>query len=152
MSDGSGHPFQPDPERITWKVHFHASPDVVYEFLADADKRKQYWAVSADETDGLIHYRFLNDIETTGRILASEPGRLFTVEYFGTVTSFELASCDDGGCDMQMSCAQFDQAMRTELIAGWVSWLLTMRAAVDFGVDLRNHDAERTWIKGFADN
>jgi hypothetical protein len=29
---------------------------------------------------------------------------------------------------------------------------MAMKAAVDFGVDLRNHDPERTWFDGFANN
>ena len=36
--------------------------------------------------------------------------------------------------------------------AGWVSVLLTLKAAADFGVDLRNHDPTRTWDQDFADN
>jgi hypothetical protein len=41
---------------------------------------------------------------------------------------------------------------KRQIAAGWVSWLMAMKAAVDFGVDLRNHDAERTWFDGYADN
>ena len=41
---------------------------------------------------------------------------------------------------------------RSEVTAGWVSVLLAMKAAVDYGVDLRNHDETRTWSSGFADN
>lgn len=41
---------------------------------------------------------------------------------------------------------------RAEFTAGWVSLLLTMKAAIDHGVDLRNHDPERTWVQGYADN
>ncbi len=33
---------------------------------------------------------------------------------------------------------------RTEVIAGWVSVLMALKAAVDFSVDLRNHDPVRT--------
>lgn len=33
-----------------------------------------------------------------------------------------------------------------------VSVLLALKAAADFGVDLRNHDRERTWRKGYAHN
>lgn len=36
------------------------------------------------------------------------------------------------------------------MIPGWVSLLMSMKAAVDFGVDLRNHDPERAWEQGFA--
>jgi hypothetical protein len=35
--------------------------------------------------------------------------------------------------------------------AGWASVLLALKAAVDFGVDLRHHDPERTWDQGYGD-
>jgi hypothetical protein len=35
--------------------------------------------------------------------------------------------------------------------AGWVSLLLTLKGAVDFGVDLRNGSASRSWRNGFVD-
>lgn len=38
------------------------------------------------------------------------------------------------------------------MIAGWVSVLMAMKAAVDFGIDLRNHDSDMAWAQGFADN
>jgi hypothetical protein len=33
-----------------------------------------------------------------------------------------------------------------------VSVLLALKAAADFGVDLRNHDPARTWWQGYCDN
>jgi len=41
---------------------------------------------------------------------------------------------------------------RTEVIAGWVSVLMALKASVDFGIDLRNHDPNRTWDEGYAEN
>ncbi|MGH9769506.1 MAG: hypothetical protein ACREAB_18940 [Blastocatellia bacterium] len=41
---------------------------------------------------------------------------------------------------------------RIEVIAGWVSVLMALKAAVDFGIDLRNHDPQRTWDEGFVEN
>jgi len=38
------------------------------------------------------------------------------------------------------------------VLAGWVSVLMALKAAVDHGVDLRNHDPQRTWDQGYADN
>jgi hypothetical protein len=35
--------------------------------------------------------------------------------------------------------------------AGWVSLLLRLKASVDFGVDLRNHEEDRTWWHGYAE-
>jgi hypothetical protein len=36
-------------------------------------------------------------------------------------------------------------------LAGWVSVLLALKAAVDFGVDLRNSDPARRWEDGYVD-
>jgi hypothetical protein len=111
-----------------------------------------YWAESAEEYDGEIHYVFLNGIEDRGRILARIPDMRFCVEYFGSVVTFELEGTDDNGCDMTLCCERLGADERVELVAGWVSWLMTMKAAVDHRVDLRNHDRDRTWAHRFADN
>ena len=39
-----------------------------------------------------------------------------------------------------------------DVAAGWVSVLLNLKAAINFGGDLRNHTRARTWIDGFIDN
>lgn len=48
--------------------------------------------------------------------------------------------------------SKVDESIRMEMAAGWVSVLMAMKAAVDHGVDLRNHDESRTWGDGYADN
>ncbi|HEX6386857.1 MAG TPA: SRPBCC domain-containing protein, partial [Anaerolineae bacterium] len=89
----------------------------------------------------------------SGRILEQQPPRRFVVEYFGgSMTTFELADDGAGGTDLTLSDAGVPAADRAEVTAGWVSVLLALKAAVDFGVDLRNHDPRRTWDTGYADN
>ena len=53
---------------------------------------------------------------------------------------------------MTLIANNVDNSMKYEMTAGWVSVLMTMKAALDFETDLRNHDIERTWIKGYVDN
>jgi hypothetical protein len=48
--------------------------------------------------------------------------------------------------------ASVKEEWKGEVRAGWVSVLLALKAAADFGVDLRNHDAARTWAQGYCDN
>lgn len=144
--------FQNNPDAIVWKLHFRAPPADVYQALSTDSGRRQYWAETADETDGDIHYVFLNGIENTGRILAAQPERRFRVTYFGWTVTFELATDDDGGTDLTMTCEGVADEDRVEVIAGWISWLMAMKGAVDFGIDLRNHDPSRTWFSGYADN
>ena len=38
-----------------------------------------------------------------------------------------------------------------EVHAGWLNVLLPLKAAADFGVDLRSHDPRRTWRERFVD-
>ncbi|NNE99562.1 MAG: hypothetical protein HKN25_11135, partial [Pyrinomonadaceae bacterium] len=72
--------------------------------------------------------------------------------YFGSNVKFTLDDDGSGGTDLTLRCTGVNKDSREEVIAGWVSVLMAMKAAVDHGVDLRNHDASRTWADGFADN
>jgi uncharacterized protein YndB with AHSA1/START domain len=137
---------------IEWKLHFSSSPDKVYEALSTNEGRSGYWAESAEEHDGKIHYVFLNGIEDTGEILERVPGKLFSVMYFGWKTTFIISADGNNGTDLKMISEGIPESDKMEISAGWVSWLMAMKACVDFGVDLRNHDSKRTWFDGYADN
>ena len=137
---------------IRFKLHFAAPPEKVYEALNTDEGRRGYWAESADEHDGKIHYVFLNGIEDTGAILERVEGKRFSARYFGWKTTFNLSKDGSTGTDMEMVAEGIDEAEKMEISAGWVSWLMAMKASVDFGVDLRNHDPNRTWFDRYVDN
>jgi hypothetical protein len=124
----------------------------VYEALNTDEGRRGYWAESADEQDGKLHYVFLNGIEDTGEILERIPGKFFSAMYFGCKITFKLSQDGSTGTDMEIRAEGIPESERMEVSAGWVSWLMAMKASVDFGIDLRNHDPKRTWLHGFADN
>ena len=42
-------------------------------------------------------------------------------------------------------------AEHAEVSAGWLNVLLPMKAWLQYGIDLRNHDPERTWDDGVVD-
>lgn len=144
--------FQSEHETITWKLHFKSSPEIVYRALNTDEGRKHYWAESADETDGHLHYVFLNDIEDTGKILERVENKTFVVMYFDWKVTFTLTPDQAGGTDLVMRCEGVSEKIKVEIIAGWVSWLMAMKGYVDFGIDLRNHDEHRTWFNGYVDN
>ena len=134
---------------IEWKLHLSCSCDRVYEFLATAEGREAFWAESAAERNGRIEFVFPGGSTWTGRLLRAVPGRTYSVNYFGdSVVVFTLADDGLGGCDLTLT----DTADDPETQAGWVSVLLTLKAAADFGVDLRNHDPARSWETRYADN
>lgn len=145
--------FQPEPGVIRWRLHLQTPPAGVYALLATDDGRARFWAESAVGRDGAIDFRFPGGQTWRGRILAQAPPHRFSVEYYGgSRTTFELADDGAGGTDLTLTDAGVPEADRAEVTAGWVSVLMALKAAADFGVDLRNHDPARAWEAGFVDN
>lgn len=145
--------FQPEPGVIRWRLHLRASPASVYALLATDAGRARFWAEAAVERDGAIDFLFPGGQTWRGRILAPTPPERFSVEYFGgSRTTFALAGDGAGGTDLTLTDAGVPEADRAEVTAGWVSVLMALKAAADFGVDLRNHDPARAWDAGFVDN
>ncbi|HEX6853448.1 MAG TPA: SRPBCC domain-containing protein [Candidatus Polarisedimenticolaceae bacterium] len=144
--------FQPEPGTIRWKMHFASPPEAVYDALATPAGRERYWAESSPEAGDTITFHILGYPPFSGGVLRRDPPRRFALEYFGTRTEFSLAPDGKGGTDLTLVAREVDASMWDEMLSGWVSVLMAMKAAVDHGVDLRNHDPERTWQHGYADN
>jgi uncharacterized protein YndB with AHSA1/START domain len=145
--------FQADPQRISWRLHLASPPARVYQLLATDEGRARFWAESAQETNGVITWRWPNGMTGQGRILERHPPQRFVVEYLGgSIVTFDLRDDGAGGTDLALTDAGVADEWRDETIAGWVSVLMALKAAADFSVDLRNHDPQRTWDEGFVDN
>ena len=145
--------FQPNPDAIEWRLHLRAAPATVFDMLATAEGRRQFWAESADESNRTIEFRFPDGSTLLSRVIELVRPNRFTIEYFGGATvRFECTPDDSGGTDLRLRETGTPPAERTENIAGWVSVLLCLKAAADYGVDLRDHDPERTWASGYAAN
>ncbi|KAA3646603.1 MAG: hypothetical protein DWQ07_10370 [Chloroflexi bacterium] len=142
-----------ETKTITWRLHLASSPQRAYDMLATDAGRAQFWAEEAVEKDGQITWRFPNGWEMSTRVLASEPPHHFSVKYIGgSTTTFELQPDGKGGTDLTLTDAGVQAEHHMETYAGWLSVLLALKAAVDFGVDMRNHDPERTWDQGYVEN
>ncbi len=144
--------FQSELNTIRWKMHFESPRETVYAALTTDAGRASYWAESAPEINERITFHILNYEAFSGRVLSKRQPSLFALEYFGTVVEFSLEDDGRGGTDLSLVSKQVDESIRMEMAAGWVSVLMAMKAAVDHGVDLRNHDASRSWKDGYADN
>jgi len=142
-----------DPGLIRWRLHLVSPPERVFECLATGAGRARFWAESAVEQDGVIHFLFPGGQSWQGRILVSDPPRLFRLVYYGgSTTTFRLEEDDFGGTDLTLTDEGVPPADHAAVTAGWVSVLMALKAAVDFGADLRNHDPARSWDQGYADN
>jgi uncharacterized protein YndB with AHSA1/START domain len=137
---------------ITWRIHFASSRESVYAALSTDEGRARFWAESAIERDGVIEFVFPNGMRWNGRILERKRPERFSVDYFGCSVAFTLEDDGAGGTDLTLTDRGEPADDREETHAGWVSVLMTLKGQVDFGVDLRNHDPERSWDSGFADN
>jgi uncharacterized protein YndB with AHSA1/START domain len=137
---------------IRWRIHLTSPPEAVYEVLATDAGRARFWAESAVERDGEIEFEFANGMRWRGAVVEAEPKRRFAVEYFGgSRASFELEADGREGTDLTLVETGVPHEWEAENRAGWISVLLALKAAVDFGVDLRNHDTRRTWSQGYCD-
>lgn len=138
--------------RITWKIHCASSPARIYELLDTDAGRKSFWAEEAPEENGIIHFTFPNGTSYHGSILARTPDRLFALMYFDSKVTFELDETPSGGTDLTLTDEHVPVTDLDEVRSGWVSVLMALKARADFDIDLRNHDPDRTWDHGFADN
>jgi len=145
--------FQEDPNRILWRLYLRSPINKVYQFLSTDKGRASFWAESAIEVDKIIHFNFPNGFSWKGQILQAEPPNLYSLRYIGdSTTTFSLEEDSQGGTELTLTDQGVLNEYRSEVIAGWVSVLMALKAAVDFGVDLRNHDSNRNWDQGFVDN
>lgn len=142
--DGPGGP-------IRWRMHLSVPPASVFAALDSDDGRAAFWAESAVEVDGRIEFRFVNGMTWSGRVLERRPARLFRVDYFGHPAQFELIPDGAGGTDLLLTHQGVGPEDWHEVHAGWLNVLFPLKAWLTHGVDLRNHDPERTWDKGYAD-
>jgi hypothetical protein len=145
--------FQEDPNTIRWRLHLKSSKEKVYQALSTNPGRASFWAESAIEKDRIIYFKFPNKMTWDAQIIEAIPNRQYTIQYIGnSVTSFLLEADNQDGTDLTLIDSGVAQEHRTEVIAGWVSVLMALKAAVDFGIDLRIHDEKRQWENGYVDN
>lgn len=136
---------------IVWRLHLRSAREDVFAMLATDEGRARFWAESAKESDGAVQFEFINGMRTTGRILVREPPGRIVFEYFGSVAAFSLEDDGDGGTDLVLTNTGVHRDDYDDVLPGWLNVLLPLKAAVDFGVDLRNHDPRRTWDRRFVD-
>jgi uncharacterized protein YndB with AHSA1/START domain len=122
----------------TWKLHFKSGPSDVYRALSTPGGRSRYWA-DAPESDGTISFTFGDGTTTEARIEEAVQNRRYRFTWFeGRGLTFNLAPDEAGGTDLTVIGQSGPQ------LSDDVSVLLRLKAWVDFGVDLRNHDTTRT--------
>lgn len=143
---------QPLHDLIEWRIHLASPPERVYRTIATDEGRASFWAESAREIDGVVRFEFINGVTYAGRILEQDPPRRWSVDYFQSIATFLLESDGSDGTDLTLINVGVADGDRAQVTAGWLNVLLPLKAAVDFGIDLHNHDPSRSWDQGYADH
>jgi hypothetical protein len=143
---------QHGPNELRWRVHLNATPDVVYERLSTDRGRESFWAESSKTLDDGVSLVFPDRSATTVRVLLERPPHVLEMDYFGVPTRFVLEPAGGHGTVLEVTASRIPAHDMADLAAGWVSVLLNLKAAINFGGDLRNHARARTWVDGFVDN
>jgi uncharacterized protein YndB with AHSA1/START domain len=136
---------------IRWRMHIPVPPERVFTALDSDEGRASFWAESAIETAGTIEFRFINGYTCRGRVLERRRPCLFTIDYMGGPVRFELSSDGSGGTDLLLTQEGIGRDDWNEVHAGWLNVLFPLKAWLAHGVDLRNHDRQRSWDDGYAD-
>jgi uncharacterized protein YndB with AHSA1/START domain len=145
--------FQDDPHTIRWRLHLRSPVARVYQALSTDEGRASFWAESSVEQNGSLLFVFPSGATWNAQIIEAVPPNRYALEYYGgSITTFELREDGHGGTDLILTDSGVPVQDRTEVIAGWVSVLMSLKAAVDFGVDLRAHDPDRHWDHGYIEN
>ena len=137
--------------RIRWRIHLPVAPERVFDVLATDEGRARFWAETTREKEGFVEFTFPGGQTHRGRLLESRRPNRLALEYFGGVARFELEPDGTGGTDLELRHDDVPAAEWPETHAGWVSVLLSLKAALVFSIDLRNHDPRRSWEQGYVD-
>ncbi len=136
---------------IRWRMHLPVAPERVFAALNSDGGRASFWAESAQERDGEIEFQFINGYTCRSRILERVPGKVFEIDYIGGPARFELSPDGRLGTDLFLVHHGIGRTEWNEVHAGWLNVLFPLKAWLAYGVDLRNHDATRSWDQGYAD-
>lgn len=136
---------------IRWRMHIPAPPEKVFAILDSDDGRAAFWAESAIEFENYIEFRFTNGYTCRSKILERYPPKVLSIDYMGSPVRFELSPDGCGGTDLLLTNHGVAPEEWNDVHAGWLNVLFPLKAWVTHGVDLRNHDPQRSWDHGYAD-
>ncbi len=136
---------------IRWRMHLPVPPERVYDALSSDQGRASFWAETAIERDGHIEFRFSSGYACRSTILERVPAQLFSIDYSGGRVSFQLSPDGAGGTELFLVHRNIGRDEWNEVHAGWLNVLFPLKAWLVHGVDLRNHDPNRSWDQGYAD-
>ena len=136
---------------IVWRLSLASPPERVFELLDTDEGRERFWAERSRAIVDGFELEFPGGVTGRVEVLEREAPKRLKIRYFGADAALDLSLREDGGCLFEVTCHCEDPTAWVEFLPGWVSWLLVLKGAVDFGVDLRNGSPERAWAQRYVD-
>ena len=137
-------------EPIVWRVSLASAAEDVFALLDTDEGRERHWAQRSHATSDGFALEFAGGLTEAVEVIERVPPTRLRIRYFGSESELVLTPSADG-CVLEVTCRCEEVAEWMEFFPGWVSWLLVLKAAADFGVDLRNGSPQRTWNDRFVD-
>jgi len=138
--------------QIHRRILLRSDPATVWHFLDTDAGRAVFWAESAVERDGAVHFVFPGGDRLTAPILEKVSRERFVFRYFGdSRVEITLKARPDGGTELTVHEPACPPQAWEDQFPGWTAWLLILKAQVDHGIDLRNGDGNAGWQAGFVD-
>lgn len=136
---------------IVWKVRLATPPVRVFIALSTARGLSQWLAPTCHLDGETFTLEHPGGERLEARIVGSVAPKRFVLDYLGGTATFELVPTEVDGTELTLSHEGFPENERADNQAGWVSALLALKAALDHGVDLRNHAPGKGWAQGYCD-
>lgn len=133
------------------KVYCKCNAAKLYSIFNSNEGRASFWAESAIEENGIIHFSFPNGQCYNAVLLNKIPGKQISLLYFDTVLTINLYP-EQVGAIVEVVNENVPDDEYAEMKAGWVSVLMALKASADHGIDLRNHSAHKNWDTAYVDN
>lgn len=138
-------------DTILWRVFIAKPTAQVFAYLTHDALRQQYWCELSVQDGPNIAMHFSNRQKTMAQVQGVAAPKVFDLRYFDSDVSFRLEATAVGTIlTVENTGVAVDEWQAVQ--SGWVSVLLALKAACQFGIDLRNHDPARSWDQGFVDN
>ena len=139
-----------DPNSIVWRLRLSSTPErVLSAWLTPADHAR-FWAERSEPHAEGFRLHFIDGTVELCRILDRVGPSHIRMLYFGSRVDITLSRLDNV-TDLTLTARDVPVVEWQDVYAGWLSVLLPFKAWVDFGIDIRNHDAARTWRQRYVD-
>lgn len=135
---------------IVWRLRLASPPERVWAaWLTPAD-HERFWCERSDALPGGFRQHFIDGTVAVCTVEQADAPVRLRLRYFDTSVEVGLERRGEG-TDLTLTARDVQPHDWHDMHAGWLNVLLPLKAWLDFGIDLRNHDPERTWAQRYVD-